>query len=580
MKGTADDSLTRTGARVLVDHLALNNVRNVFAVAGESYLAVLDALIDRPEIRLITCRQEGGAAFMAEAEGKLTGRPGVAFVTRGPGACNAAIGVHTAMQDSTPMILFIGQVALEQEGREAFQEIDYRAMFAPIAKWVAQINDAARIPELVSRAFHVAISGRPGPVVLALPEDMLTQVVSVGDASPMCKVQPAPAPGDVERLFALLSGAQRPVVIVGGYYDDQSAASLRQFVEAWQLPVITSFRRQDTLDNDSQPYAGDLGTSADPALRQRLRQADLLLVIGARLGEITTQGYQQFKPGNPGPVLIHAHPSAEEIARVFHPTLGLQTAPGPLLDWLAKRTPPARPLAWADWSRDLRQLHLAWRTAPGHTQHALDLWEVFAWLARRLPQDAIITTDAGNFSGWSHRFLSYRRPGRQLGPTSGAMGYGIPAAIAASLIHPGRLVVANVGDGGALMTGQELATAMHHGAHPIILVFNNGMYGTIRMHQEQTYPARVSGTGLTNPDFALWAESFGAFAATVRRTEEFSAAFEAATVAGRVALIELQTDPEQITTRTTITRIRETASGTNPSKSGDAPPPPKTATPR
>ncbi|WP_207478154.1 thiamine pyrophosphate-binding protein [Arenibaculum pallidiluteum] len=549
----------RSGGQILVDALRVHGADLAFCVAGESYLEVLDAFVDTPGIRLVTCRHEGGAANMAEAAGKLTGRPGICFVTRGPGACNASIAVHTAMQDSTPMILFVGQVARDQAEREAFQEIDYRRMFGSVAKWAAQIDDARRIPEFVARAFATATSGRPGPVVLALPEDMLRDRVEVPDTAPYAAVQGHPGPAELDRLAALLAGAERPLVLVGGSgWTDAACADLRRWAEANRLPVCCSFRRQDVMANDSPSYAGDLGTGPNPKLLQRVREADLLVVIGARLGEMTTQGYELVEPPELTQTLVHIHASAEELGRVYRPDLPIQAGPAAALAALAALPAAAAP-RWDGWSRACRDDYLAW-LEPQPYAGDLDLGRVFTWLRDRLPADAVVTVDAGNFSGWSHRFLSYRRPGRQLGPTSGAMGYAVPAAVAAKLVHPDRIVLANVGDGGFLMTGQEIATAVQSGAAPVILVFNNGMYGTIRMHQERRYPGRVSATALSNPDFVRLAESYGAFGVAVSRTEEFAPAFEAAVASGRPALIELRMDPDVITTRTTLSAIREAAS--------------------
>ena len=548
----------RTGGRLIVDTLKAHGVDLAFSVAGESFLEVLDAFIDVPEVKLVTCRQEGGAAFMAEAIGKLTGRPGVAIVTRGPGACNASIGVHTAFQDSTPMILLVGQVAREQAEREAFQEIDYRRMYGSVAKWAAQIDDAARIPELLGRAFHVATSGRPGPVVLALPEDMLRDVVDASDLKPMAPTQAAPAVGDLTKLAEMLARAERPVMMVGGSaWDDASARAIQSFAEEWQLPACCSFRRQDVIDNGSESYIGDLGTGANPKLVARLKEADLVLVVGARLGEITTQGYDLLAIPQPKQTLIHIHASAEELGRVFRPDLAIQSGPAAFAATVSGMKPQAAP-RWSAWTKAARADYRDW-LVPSQYDGALDLGAAFLWLRDRLPENAIVTSDAGNFSGWAQRFLTYRRPGRQLGPTSGAMGYGVPAAIAAAIKHPDRIVVGNVGDGGFMMTGQELATAMGAGAAPIILLFNNGIYGTIRMHQERRYPGRVSGTNLTNPEFVALAKSYGAFAAKVERTAEFAPAFEAALTAKRAAVIELCMDPEVITTRTTLSAIRAAA---------------------
>jgi acetolactate synthase-1/2/3 large subunit len=554
----SDTPNSRTGGQILVDALRVHGADHVFCVAGESYLEVLDAFVDAPEIRLITCRQEGGAANMAEAAGKLTGRPGICFVTRGPGACNASIGVHTAMQDSTPMILFIGQVARDQAEREAFQEIDYRRMFSPVAKWAAQIDDARRIPEFVSRAFHTATSGRPGPVVLALPEDMLCDCVSVADTDRYAVVQAHPGADDLAHLRNLVATAERPLVLVGGSgWTDAAAADLRRFAEAWGLPVCCSFRRQDVCANDSASYVGDLGTGPNPRLLQRVREADLLLVLGARLGEMTTQGYALIDLPEPRQTLIHIHASAEDLGGVFRPDLAIQAGSAVVVAALAAMPPDDRS-RWREWTLSARRDYLDW-LKPEPYDGALDLGAIFTWLRDHISADAIVTVDAGNFSGWSQRFLSYRRPGRQLGPTSGAMGYSVPAAVAAKLLHPDRLVLGMVGDGSFLMTGQELATAMHTGSAPVILLFNNGMYGTIRMHQERRYPGRVSATDLTNPDFAALARSYGAFGVVIERTNDFVPAFESAVASGLPAVLELRMDPDVITTRTTLSAIRAQA---------------------
>ncbi len=548
----------RSGGRLIVDALKAHQVELVFSVAGESFLEVLDAFVDVEGVRLVTCRHEGGAAFMAEAIGKLTQRPGVAIVTRGPGACNAAIGVHTAFQDSTPMILLIGQVARDQVEREAFQEIDYRRMYAGVAKWAAQIDDAARIPEFMGRAFHVAQSGRPGPVVLALPEDMLRDVAGVADPRPLPPTQAAPSAADLERVAQMLDGAGRPMMLVGGSgWDDPACARVRAFAERWQLPVCCSFRRQDVVDNRSACYVGDLGTGVNPRLVERIKEADLLIVVGARLGEITTQGYEMLAVPQPHQTLIHVHPSAEELGRVFRPDLAIQAGSAQFMA-AAAGLAPRGDVRWKAWSQAARADYETW-LKPGSYDGTLDLGAAFTWLRDRLPDGSIVTSDAGNFSGWAQRFLLYRRPGRQLGPTSGAMGYGVPAAVAAAIHHPDRIVVGTVGDGGFLMTGQELATAMHMGAAPIVLLFNNNMFGTIRMHQERRYPGRVSGTALTNPDFTALARSYGAFAAAVEQTRDFAPAFEEAVASRRPAVLELRMDPEVITTRTTLAAIRAAA---------------------
>ena len=557
-----------SGGQLVVAALRAHGVRMAFSVAGESYLEVLDALYDAPEIHLVTCRQEGGAAFMAEAYGKLTGEPGVLLVTRGPGACNASIGVHTAFQDSTPMIVLVGQVAKHQIDREAFQEVDFRKMYAPLAKWVTQIDLAERVPELLNQAFQVATSGRPGPVVVALPEDMLRELGAAAVAGPYRAVHAHPGAADLAELRRLLAAAKRPIMLVGGSgWSDGAAADIARFAEANRLPVCSSFRRQDIVDNRLPSFVGDLGTGAAPALVARVKAADLLLAVGARIGEITSQSYTLLGIPDPGKTLIHVHAAAEELGRVFRPTLAIQSGM-PEFAAAAAALEPIRAPRWGQWREAARAEYEAGLTptvmqspgqSAGRPAPALDLGQVMSWLRERLPDDAIVTSDAGNFSGWPNRFLQYRRPGRQLGPTSGAMGYGVPAAVAAKLVHPGRIVVGFCGDGGFMMTGQELMTALGEGVGPIILLFNNAMYGTIRMHQERRFPGRVVGTALRNPDFAALAVAYGGFGATVARTEEFAPAFEAALASGRAAIIELQMDPEQITTRTTLSALRRQA---------------------
>ncbi len=547
-----------SGGQLVVASLRSHGVEMAFGVAGESYLEVLDALFDVPEIRLVTCRQEGGAAFMAEAYGKLTGKPGVLLVTRGPGACNASIGIHTAFQDSTPMVVLVGQVARNQLDREAFQEVDFRKMFAPLAKWVAQIDLAERVPELVNQAFQVATSGRPGPVVLALPEDMLRDRRMAAVAGPYRPVRAHPGAGDLGELRRLLATAERPMMLVGGSgWSDNACGDLTRFARANDLPVGCSFRRQDIVDNRTACFVGDLGTGASPALVARVKEADLLLAVGARIGEITSQSYSLLGIPEPGKVLIHVHAAAEELGHVFRRTLAIQSGM-PEFAAAAAALAPVAAGRWSRWREGARAEYEA-GLIPSPSGGALDLGIIMGWLRDRLPDDAVITSDAGNFSGWPNRFLQYRRPGRQLGPTSGAMGYGVPAAVAAKLVHPDRLVVGFCGDGGFMMTGQEMATAMLEGTGPIILVFNNAMYGTIRMHQERRFPGRVVGTALKNPDFLALARAYGAFGASIARTEEFAPAFEEAASRNGPAIIELRMDPELITTRTTLTEIRRQA---------------------
>ena len=547
-----------SGGQLVVSALRAHRVDIAFSVAGESYLEVLDALFDAPEIRLATCRQEGGAAFMAEAYGKLTGRPGVLLVTRGPGACNASIGIHTAFQDSTPMVVLVGQVARHQMDREAFQEVDFRKMFAPLAKWVAQIDMAERVPELINQAFQVATSGRSGPVVLALPEDMLRDRRAAAVAGPHRPVHAHPGAADLAEMRRLLAAAERPMMLVGGSgWSDRACHDIARFAEANDLPVCCSFRRQDIVDNRSRCFVSDLGTGASPALVARFKEADLVLAVGARIGEITSQSYSLLGIPDPGKVLVHVHAGAEELGRVFYPTVAIQSGMNEFAAAVAALPPVPAP-RWSGWRRTIRSEYEA-GLPPAGFAGALDLGRVMTWLRERLPDDAIVTSDAGNFSGWPNRFLQYRRPGRQLGPTSGAMGYGVPAAVAAKLLHPDRIVVGFCGDGGFMMTGQEIATSMLEGVGPIILVFNNAMYGTIRMHQERRFPRRVVGTALKNPDFFGLARAYGAFGASVTRTEEFAPAFEEAAARQGPAIIELKMDPEIITTRTTLSEIRRQA---------------------
>ena len=548
-----------TGGEILVDALRIHGVDMAFCVPGESYLAVIDAMYDaRDRMRLIVCRQEGGAAFMAEAYGKLTGRPGVCFVTRGPGATNASIGVHTAYQDSSPMILFIGQVGGDVVEREAFQEVDYRRMFGQLAKWVAQIDRPERIPEYVSHAFHLAVAGRPGPVVLALPEDMLAAPGAVASSRPYQRVKPHPGAADLQRLHEMLSASQRPLVILGG--GDWSAAAcadIQVFLERWSLPATCSFRRQDLLDNRHPQYAGEIGIGISAELKKRVREADLVVTLGARLGEMTTGGYTLFEIPQPRQRFVHVHPGIDELGRVYEAELMINAGMAEFSSQAKGLDAPASP-AWRAWTESLREEYLE-TIEPVQTPGALNLSVAIGWLRQRLPAGSILTNGAGNFSGWVQRFYQYTGFRTQLGPTNGAMGYGVPAAIAAKLVHPERMVLCFSGDGDYLMTGQELATAVQYGAAVIFLVINNGMYGTIRMHQEREYPARVYGTALRNPDFAALARAYGAHAELVERTEDFAPAFERAAVAGKPALIELRIDPEAITTRATLTAIREQA---------------------
>ena len=549
----------RNGGKVLIDALRKHGVDLVFCVPGESYLAALDAFHDvKEQVRLVVCRQEGGASYMAEAYGKLTGKPGICFVTRGPGATNASVGVHTAYQDSTPMILFIGQVARDQVEREAFQEIDFRRMYGPMAKWVAQIDDAARIPELVSQAFHRAMSGRPGPVVIALPEDMLTDLVDVPDAGHFKTVRPHPAAAEMAELRERLSHAKRPLVILGGGgWDAKAVDDIHAFAENMNLPVGCSFRCQDLFDNSHPNYAGDVGIGINPKLAERVKTSDLLLVVGARMGEMTTSGYTLLDIPTPKQPLIHVHAGVEELGRVYQATLPINAGMAAFAA-MARNLLPLDHSAWDSWTAGAHADYLEnmkHSPVPGQLQ----MGDIMAYLRGKLPADAIITNGAGNFATWSHRFYMYRRYRTQLGPTNGSMGYGVPAGIAAKLAAPHRIVVSFNGDGDFMMNGQELATAMQYGANVVFLVINNGMYGTIRMHQEKTYPGRVSGTELHNPDFAALARAYGAHGETVKTTAEFAPAFERALAAGKPALIEMQIDPDAITPKMSLSEMRAQA---------------------
>ena len=549
----------RTGGRILVDNLLAQGVDLAFCVPGESYLPVLDALYDvRDRLRLIVCRQEGGAAYMAEAYGKLTGRPGVAFVTRGPGASNAAIGIHTAAQDSTPLVVFVGQVGSDFADREAFQEIDYRRMYGSIVKWVAQIERPERIPEYVARAFRVAQSGRPGPVVLALPEDVLSATAEVADVARVSMAVVHPAPQDLDRLRTLLAPARRPLVIAGGSgWSPAACAALARFAEANALPVACAFRNQDVFDNRHPNYAGDIGIGINPKLAARVRDADVLLVIGERLGEMVTGGYSLLEAPQPKQSLIHVHPGTDELGRVYQPALAIEASIGSACAALADLAPIAE-CAWAESTAAAHGEYLAWQT-PQPTPGALDLWQVVATLRDRLPEDAILANGAGNYATWLHRLYRYSRYRTQLAPYNGSMGYGVPAAIAAKAVYPDRVVVSWNGDGCFLMNGQELATAVQYRLAVVFIVVDNAMYGTIRMHQEREYPARVYGTDLVNPDFAALARAYGAHGETVARTDQFAPALERALGTGRAALLHLRVDPQAITMNATIDELRSRA---------------------
>ncbi|MFT3821475.1 MAG: thiamine pyrophosphate-binding protein [Rubrivivax sp.] len=558
---------TRPAGHALVEALVAQGVDTAFGVPGESYLAVLDGFYEhRDRIRFIACRQEGGAAFMAEAQGKLSGRPGICFVTRGPGATNASIGVHTAFQDSTPMILFVGQVAGEQRDREAFQELDYRQFFGPgtlgMAKWAAEVQHADRLPEYVARAFRVALQGRPGPVVLALPEDMLAQATAAPVLPRVEPVQAWPASGGLRQLREKLLAAERPFVIAGGSgWDAEACAALQRFAENWALPVGCAFRFQDLFDNRHPHYAGDVGIAINPRLAERIRDADLILAVGPRLGEMTTGGYSLLQAPRPQQALVHIHAGAEELGRVYAADLMLQASmacAAKALETLA--APPTLP--WVAHTAAARADYEANLQAP--PVQPLDLAQVVKTITRLAPEDTVYTNGAGNYAGWMHRYIQHpglQLHGRtQLAPTSGAMGYGVPAAVAAALLQPQRTVVNLAGDGDFLMTGQELITATAHGARRLVcVVVDNGSYGTIRMHQEREYPGRVSGSELANPDFAALARAYGWQAEFVDRTEAFEPAFARALAAQQPTLLHLKLDTDVSTTRSTLTAIRAAA---------------------
>ncbi len=553
-----NSSNMRTGGQILVDQLRIHNVDTAFCVPGESYLAALDALHDVPEIRLLTCRHEANAANMAEAYGKLTGQPGICFVTRGPGACHAVVGLHTAFQDSSPLILFVGQVGREMMEREAFQEMDFRRFFGQVSKWSAEIQDPGRIPELVSRAFHVATSGRPGPVMLSLPEDMLTELSGVGDARTYRAVQAHPGPGDMEQLRTMLMAAKRPVMMLGGgTWTPKAVTDIATFAEANGLPVCCSFRNQDRFDNHHDNYIGEVGIGSNPALITLLSETDLLLAVGPRLGEQSTQGYSLLDIPAPQQPMVHVYPDPEELGRVYRAELPINAGMAAFAAAAASMV-PVDSTAWAGELAQARQDYLAYIEIQP-TLGDLDLADVLRVLRQRLPKDALVANDAGNFSGWAHRYLPFSTYPSQVGPTNGAMGYGVPAALTAALAFPERTTICFVGDGGFLMASNELATALQYDLKPIYLVINNGMFGTIRMHQERDYPGREVATALRNPDFAAYAKSFGAYGEIIERSENFAPALDRALAAGKVAVLELRINPEVINTKTTLSAIRDAA---------------------
>jgi acetolactate synthase I/II/III large subunit len=548
----------RTGGQILVDQLLIHGVTDIFCVPGESYLAVLDALHDA-DVRITVCRQEAGASMAAEAVGKLTGRPGICMVTRGPGATNAAHGIHVAMQDSTPLIMFVGQIETGMRGRDAFQELDYRAAFGGIAKWATEIDDAARIPELLSRAFHVATSGRPGPVVIALPEDMLVEVAEVPNAPAFKQVETHPGLTLMADLQKRLWAAQRPFVLVGGTrWSSMAVQRLIRFAERFDLPVATTFRRQSYFPATHPNFAGDAGLGISPALAKSIKEADLVLCIGDQLSEASTMSYTLFDIPGDGKKLIHVHPDAGELNRVYATELAINASPEAFTAAVEGLQPP-NSIAWKGWTREINTAAVAWGAQPTRSPGELQMSEAMIWLRNHLPDDAIITNGAGNYAIWIHRFYHFRKYGTQLSPTSGSMGYGVPAAIAAKRLNPQTPVVCFAGDGCFLMNGQEFATAVQYDLPMVVIVVDNGMYGTIRMHQEREYPGRVSATALKNPDFAAYAVAFGGHGETVRKTAEFAPAFERCVASGKPAIIHCIVDGEAITPSRTLMDIRKEA---------------------
>lgn len=545
----------KTGGELIVEALKANGVRRISCVPGESYLAVLDALHDT-DIELVVCRQEGGAAMIADAWGRLTGEPGICMVTRGPGATNASAGLHIARQDSIPMILFIGQVQRDAREREAFQEIEYRRAFTEVAKWVAEIDDPARIPEFVTRAFSVATSGRPGPVVLALPEDMLVQKAEAPAARHWQRVESHPGPGQMKELGERLSNAKRPVAILGGSrWTAEAVSQFQAFAGRWHLPVGCSFRRQMLFDHLDPNYAGDVGIGINPALAREIREADLVLLIGGRLSEMPSSGYTLLDVPYPGQTLVHVHPDPDELGRVYRADLPIAASPSGFAAALETLAPQSEP-GWRSRTAAMHEAYLEWSAPPQTGPGDVQMGPVMDWIEANTPEDAIFTNGAGNYATWLHRFHRFRRFATQAAPTSGSMGYGLPAAVGAKKLFPGREVICFAGDGCFLMHGQEFATAVRYDLPIIVLVINNNIYGTIRMHQEREYPGRVSGTDLTNPDFAALARAYGGHGETVAKTDEFADAFERARQSGKPSIIEIKLDPEAITPARTLSQIR------------------------
>ncbi len=548
----------RTAAEVLVDQLIVNGVRHVFCVPGESYLAVLDAFHDR-DIAVTVCRHESAAAMMAEAVGKATGRPGICFVTRGPGATNASAGIHIAKQDSTPLIMFVGQVGRHMREREAFQELDYRAVFGSMTKWATEIDDPARVPEIVSRAFHTAANGRPGPVVVALPEDMLTERVAIGDAMAFGAVETYPGDAEMRELAALVAKAKLPICLLGGSrWSETGCAAITRFAEKFAMPVATSFRRSHLFHALHANYAGDLGVGANPKLVARVKAADLVMLVGGRLSEIPSQGYTLLDIPSPRTTFVHVHPDIEELGRVYRPHLAVHATPSAFAATAAELAAPAH-LPWHTETKAAHDDYLAFSDKATEVPGGVNFGAILVWLRENLPVDAILCNGAGNYAAFVHRFYRFRKFATQFAPTAGSMGYGVPAAIGVKRLYPSRTVVAVSGDGDFLMTGQDFATAVQFNAAVIVIIVDNGLYGTIRMHQEREYPGRISATELRNPDFTAYARAFGGFGVAVENTANFPQAFRAAEKSGLPAIIHLKVDPEAITPTTTLAKIREAA---------------------
>ena len=558
---------TRTGGEILISQLAIHGVRHVFCVPGESYLAALDAF-HGSDIKLTVCRHESAAAMAAEAMGKVTGRPGICFVTRGPGATNASAGIHIAMQDSSPLIVFVGQIGRHMRDREAFQELDYRAVFGTMAKWATEIDDPSRIPEIVSRAFHTATNGRPGPVVIALPEDMLVERAMVPDALRAEPMETWPGLPDMNRLQQMLWAAKRPIALIGGSrWSETACAALARFADRFALPVATTFRRGHLMDTLHPCYAGDLGIGPNPKLLARVKGADLVLLIGSRMSEMASQSYTLFDIPEPQMKLVHVHAGADELGRVYHPALAINASPAAFCSALEGLQPP-NTIPWAGEADIAHADFLAWGEKATSVPGAVNMGEIVIWLREHLPTDAIVTIGAGNFTGWVHRFYRQRRYGGLIGPTSGSMGYGFPAALGLKTLYPDRTVVCVAGDGDFLMTGQDFVTAVQYELPIVVIISDNGLYGTIRMHQEREYPGRVIATALRNPDFVDYAKAFGGFGVRVEKTADFPAAFAAAQASGKPSIVHCKVDPEAITPSMTLSGIREKSLAGGGGKSG------------